>query len=115
MIDRRVLLALGMSVVVMPASLARAGQRPKIGFVSAVQRNAEHFAAFEAGLRESGLEPDRQLEILERYADGDLATVRRQIDELAGLGIAPTAMEVIVPSYLWRFRKTGQFKTGRFA
>jgi NADH dehydrogenase len=34
---------------------------------------------------------------------------------LAGLGIAPTAMEVIVPSYLWRFRKTGQFKTGRFA
>jgi uncharacterized protein YbjT (DUF2867 family) len=34
---------------------------------------------------------------------------------LAALGIAPTAMEVIVPSYLWRFRKTGQFKTGRFA
>jgi len=31
------------------------------------------------------------------------------------LGISPTAMEVIVPSYLWRFRKTGQFKTGRFA
>jgi len=34
---------------------------------------------------------------------------------LAALGITPTAMEVIVPSYLWRFRKTGQFKTGRFA
>jgi uncharacterized protein YbjT (DUF2867 family) len=34
---------------------------------------------------------------------------------LTALGIAPTAMEVIVPSYLWRFRKTGQFKTGRFA
>ena len=34
---------------------------------------------------------------------------------LAGLGIVPTAMAVIVPSYLWRFRKTGQFKTGRFA
>ncbi len=34
---------------------------------------------------------------------------------LQALGIAPTAMEVIVPSYLWRFRKTGQFKTGRFA
>jgi uncharacterized protein YbjT (DUF2867 family) len=28
---------------------------------------------------------------------------------LAGLGIDETAMEVIVPSYLWRFRKTGQF------
>jgi len=33
----------------------------------------------------------------------------------AGLGITPDAMETIVPSYLWRFRKTGQFKTGRFA
>jgi NADH dehydrogenase len=33
----------------------------------------------------------------------------------AELGIVPTAMEVIVPSYLWRFRKTGQFKTGRLA
>ena len=34
---------------------------------------------------------------------------------LQGLGIEPTAMEIVVPSYLWRFRKTGQFKTGRFA
>jgi NADH dehydrogenase len=34
---------------------------------------------------------------------------------LAGLGINPTAMEVIVPSYLWRFRKAGQFSTGRAA
>jgi NADH dehydrogenase len=34
---------------------------------------------------------------------------------LQSLGIAPTAMEVIVPSYLWRFRKTGQFKVARGA
>jgi hypothetical protein len=34
---------------------------------------------------------------------------------LRALGIEPTAMSTIVPSYLWRFRKTGQFKTGRFA
>jgi uncharacterized protein YbjT (DUF2867 family) len=27
-----------------------------------------------------------------------------------GLGIDATAMEAVVPSYLWRFRKTGQFK-----
>jgi uncharacterized protein YbjT (DUF2867 family) len=31
---------------------------------------------------------------------------------LAGLGIEPVAMEAVVPSYLWRFRKSGQFKTG---
>ena len=27
------------------------------------------------------------------------------------IGIKPTAMEAIVPSYLWRFRKTGQFRS----
>ena len=28
-----------------------------------------------------------------------------------GSASTPTAMEAIVPSYLWRFRKTGQFKS----
>ncbi|MGE3996876.1 MAG: complex I NDUFA9 subunit family protein [Variibacter sp.] len=28
---------------------------------------------------------------------------------LAGLGISPTAMAAVIPSYLWRFRKAGQF------
>ncbi|MCB1475253.1 MAG: complex I NDUFA9 subunit family protein [Rhodobiaceae bacterium] len=30
---------------------------------------------------------------------------------LEGLGIQPTAMENILPEYLWRFRKLGQFQT----
>jgi NADH dehydrogenase len=29
---------------------------------------------------------------------------------LQSLGIEPVAMEAVVPGYLWRFRKTGQFK-----
>jgi uncharacterized protein YbjT (DUF2867 family) len=29
---------------------------------------------------------------------------------LAGLGIEPTSMQAIVPSYLWRFRRSGQFQ-----
>jgi NADH dehydrogenase len=33
---------------------------------------------------------------------------------LEALGIEPAALEAIVPSYLWRFRKTGQFR-GRVA
>ena len=43
---------------------------------------------------------------------------RRRIAEgrtLAGLGIAPTTIEAIVPSYLMRFRKTGQFDLKRNA
>lgn len=30
---------------------------------------------------------------------------------LQGLGIAPASLESIAPSYLWRFRRTGQFRT----
>jgi len=30
---------------------------------------------------------------------------------LAGFGIAPEPIETVVPSYLWRFRKTGQFRS----
>ncbi|KFC75616.1 Dehydrogenase [Bosea sp. LC85] len=30
-----------------------------------------------------------------------------------GIGITPTSVEAVVPSYLWRFRKTGQFDTAR--
>ena len=33
---------------------------------------------------------------------------------LAAFGIEPAALEAIVPSYLWRFRKAGQFR-GRVA
>jgi NADH dehydrogenase len=29
---------------------------------------------------------------------------------LQGLGIAPTSLQAIVPSYLWRFRRSGQFQ-----
>ena len=31
--------------------------------------------------------------------------------DFAGLGLAPTSSEAVVSSYLWRFRKTGQFDT----
>jgi uncharacterized protein YbjT (DUF2867 family) len=33
----------------------------------------------------------------------------REDRTLKGLAIAPTALEAVLPSYLWRFRKTGQF------
>jgi hypothetical protein len=31
---------------------------------------------------------------------------------LEGLGIKPTLMEAVLPSYLWRYRKAGQFSNG---
>jgi uncharacterized protein YbjT (DUF2867 family) len=58
------------------------------------------------------LTPD-QVELLRRdNVVSDEAT--REGRTLAAFGIEPTAMEAIVPSYLWRFRKTGQFR-GRIA
>jgi uncharacterized protein YbjT (DUF2867 family) len=41
--------------------------------------------------------------VVSEGADRDGRTLR-------GLGIEPTTIEAIVPSYLWRFRKAGQFR-----
>ena len=70
-------------------------------------------AAFLQWLPKPLLTPD-QVELLK--TDNVVSeAAEREGRTLHGLGIAPVAMEVVVPSYLWRFRKTGQFKTGRFA
>jgi NADH dehydrogenase len=36
---------------------------------------------------------------------------KRERRTLEALGVDPVAIATIVPSYLWRFRKTGQFRT----
>ncbi|HZP70144.1 MAG TPA: complex I NDUFA9 subunit family protein [Pseudolabrys sp.] len=54
------------------------------------------------------LTPD-QVELLR--VDNVVSDVARSEGRtLQGLGIEPEPMEAIVPSYLWRFRKTGQFR-----
>jgi len=58
------------------------------------------------------LTPD-QVELL-RSDNIVSASAQSEARDFAGLGIVPSALESIVPSYLWRFRKTGQFK-GRVA
>jgi NADH dehydrogenase len=54
------------------------------------------------------LTPD-QVELLRRdnVVSEEAKLARHTLD---GLGIAPTMMEAVVPSYLYRFRKTGQFR-----
>ncbi|MEA2905225.1 MAG: hypothetical protein QOI12_2612 [Alphaproteobacteria bacterium] len=59
------------------------------------------------------LTPD-QVELL-RVDNVVSEDARRQGRTFAALGIDPVAMEVVVPFYLWRFRKTGQFKISRGA
>jgi hypothetical protein len=54
-----------------------------------------------------------QFELL-RYDNVISDAAGRDGRTLEGLGIAPRSVETIVPSYLWRFRKTGQFH-GRVA
>ena len=54
---------------------------------------------------------------VEQLKTDNIVSAAAQADgrTLRALGIEPVAIATIVPSYLWRFRKTGQFKTGRFA
>jgi NADH dehydrogenase len=54
------------------------------------------------------LTPD-QVELLRR--DNVVSEAARSEGRtLQGIGIEPELMEAIVSSYLWRFRKTGQFR-----
>lgn len=41
------------------------------------------------------------------------AAAAKEGRDFAGIGVAPTSVEAIISSYLWRFRKTGQFDTAR--
>jgi uncharacterized protein YbjT (DUF2867 family) len=43
------------------------------------------------------------------------APAKAQGRTLEGLGITPTALDSVVPTYLWRFRKSGQFRTDKAA
>ena len=68
---------------------------------------AKFQAAFLQLLPKPVLTPD-QVELLR----GDVIVsdnAKREGRTLEGFGIEPVAMAAIVPSYLWRFRKTGQF------
>ena len=66
-------------------------------------------ASFLQFLPKPLLTPD-QVELLQarqrRVASGATTKAARS----QALGIEPTAIEAIVPTYLWRFRKTGQFR-----
>jgi uncharacterized protein YbjT (DUF2867 family) len=69
---------------------------------------AEMQAWFLQFLPKPPLTPD-QVELLK--SDNVVSdAAKREGRTLEALGIAPVAMEAIAPTYLWRFRKTGQFK-----
>jgi NADH dehydrogenase len=64
-------------------------------------------ASFLQFLPKPPLTPD-QVELL-RTDNVVSEAAEREGRTLDGLGIHPEAVQVIVPTYLWRFRKTGQF------
>ena len=75
---------------------------------AAVRARASCKASFLQFLPKPLLTPD-QVELL-RGDNVVSEDAKREGRTLAALGIEPVAMETIVPSYLWRFRKTGQFR-----
>jgi NADH dehydrogenase len=69
---------------------------------------AKFQAQFLQFLPKPPLTPD-QVELL-RSDNVVSETAAREGRTLKGLGIDATAMETVVPTYLWRFRKAGQFR-----
>jgi uncharacterized protein YbjT (DUF2867 family) len=70
-------------------------------------------AVFLQWLPNAPLTPD-QVTLLKR--DNIVSEeAKRDGRTVEGLGIDPRSVQVIVPTYLWRFRKTGQFKPNKFA
>jgi uncharacterized protein YbjT (DUF2867 family) len=70
---------------------------------------AKLYALFLQYLPKPLLTPD-QVDLLR--ADNVVSEgAKAQGRTLQGLGIEPDSMEAIVPAYLWRFRKTGQFRS----
>ena len=60
-------------------------------------------------LPKPALTPD-QVELL-KHDNVVSAAAREAARTLEGLGIVPESIGAVVPSYLWRFRKTGQFRS----
>jgi NADH dehydrogenase len=65
-------------------------------------------AAFAQLLPSPPITPDQVAMLRHDNVVSDQA--RRDKRTLEGLGIEPTSFAQVVPSYLWRFRKTGQFR-----
>ena len=65
-------------------------------------------ATFLQYLPKPALTPD-QVELL-RNDNVVSQSAKSEGRTLQGLGIEPEAIEAVVPTYLWRFRKTGQFR-----
>ena len=64
-------------------------------------------ASFLAILPRPFLTPDQVVQLgLDNLVSDDAVKARRT---LAALGVTPTAIDAVIPTYLWRFRKHGEF------
>lgn len=83
---RAAALGLGASLLVRcSAARAQASKRPIIGFVSAVGPREGHIESFRQGISEQGRRGE-DVQIEERYAEGDLTRMKAQIADLIAMG-----------------------------
>ena len=54
--------------------------------------------------------PILTLDQVRQLREDNVVTEGGEVRTFAALGLQPTAAEAILPAYLWRFRKTGQFE-----
>jgi NADH dehydrogenase len=70
---------------------------------------AKFIASFAQFMPTPMITPDQVESLRADNVVSDTAIAQQRT--LAGLGIHPTSMGAVVPTYLWRFRKTGQFRS----
>lgn len=94
MIDRRQVLAWSAAGLGLLPTRALAQQLtqpkaspPQVGFVALASRDAEQIEAFEAGLREQGLEPGVSVHVEARFGDGTRDGLRQAIAVLLAGGV----------------------------
>ena len=89
MMDRRAfaaLLAGGLAGLPRSAAAQAGNAAPTVGFMALASREASFFEAFEAGMREQGRMPGRNVRVEERYGGGSQDGMREQIASLLAAG-----------------------------
>ncbi len=89
-------------------------RRPLIPIPFGLARTMAYFLQLSGALGVAPMLTQDQVELL-RSDNVVSAEAEAAGRTLAGLGVEPVSFRAVVPTYLWRFRKSGQFKTPEVA
>ena len=85
-----------------------------LGVEHAIDQEVDGLAAADAVgaavLLRDHRQPGLRVDVVGELLDDRLEPGHQPLATLLGLGITPVSMDTILPTYLWRFRRNGQFE-----